>query len=282
MPHVPLEIGFVFSRLGACSIPLTPFRQSICPYGCGRAIGLVWRNSFSCRPLTGAPNAIDRVSGPTTDYRLPTTDYRLPFLGFGAMRVSPHSLFLSGPPSAGRPAGILYHRERRKATVIRKCDDVVRFINTGRFLIVWRSHQQEGGGKDLFGRRYDSNGLPLADEFRINDDTVSEDTSPSPIVAVRAGGTFVAVWESLGPDGSRNGVFLQTCGPDEPRTPLTTENPFLTTEHTEDPGDPARPRCARSQPEDVLTRRHQDTKKNASQVAALRSRLSASWLWGLV
>ncbi|HNS22711.1 MAG TPA: hypothetical protein PKH24_19565 [Sedimentisphaerales bacterium] len=86
----------------------------------------------------------------------------------------------------------------------------------GRSIIVWLSHKQPDGGKDIFGRWYDGDGLPLADEFQINDDTLSEDTYPYPVVAVRADGAFAAVWESYGPDGSRNGVFMKTVDPNQP------------------------------------------------------------------
>ncbi len=52
----------------------------------------------------------------------------------------------------------------------------------------------EQDAEDIFARRYDPNGLPLGDEFRVNSLTTDRQTHPD--VAINHDGSFVVVWES--------------------------------------------------------------------------------------
>lgn len=66
----------------------------------------------------------------------------------------------------------------------------------GNFVAVWHGAQAPGDDwEDIFARRYDSNGQPLADEFRANTRTSSRQTCPA--VAMNGDGNFVIVWESF-------------------------------------------------------------------------------------
>jgi len=75
----------------------------------------------------------------------------------------------------------------------------------GQFVVVWQGESEPGGETDIFGRRYSSVGEPIGGEFRIN--TYTADDQRYPDVAIRQDGTFLAIWESYGQDGSRYGVF---------------------------------------------------------------------------
>jgi len=62
----------------------------------------------------------------------------------------------------------------------------------GNFVVVW--YGPGVSEEDIFGRRFDANGQPLADEFSINSHTESRQRVPK--VAMNAAGAFVVVWES--------------------------------------------------------------------------------------
>jgi hypothetical protein len=77
--------------------------------------------------------------------------------------------------------------------------------NSG-FVVVWQSHEQDGSGQGVFGRRYDGSGVALdTTEFAVNSYTTSHQAAPG--VASDPEGSFVIVWESAGQDGSAYGVF---------------------------------------------------------------------------
>jgi len=79
---------------------------------------------------------------------------------------------------------------------------------SGDFVVVWSSHGQDGSAYGIFGQRYDSAGVALGNEFRVNSFTTGYQFSPS--VASDASGNFVVVWSSSnGQDGSKRGSFGQ-------------------------------------------------------------------------
>ncbi len=66
----------------------------------------------------------------------------------------------------------------------------------GNFVVVWQGPQAiEDANEDIFARRFDANGQPFADEFRVNTHTDSRQLSPS--VAMDNDGKFIIVWECL-------------------------------------------------------------------------------------
>jgi len=77
----------------------------------------------------------------------------------------------------------------------------------GQFVIVWdcRIDPNSESERDIFGRRFDSLGQPLGDDFRINTFVLGEQRNPD--VAIGPDGRFVAAWQSYAQDGSRYGVF---------------------------------------------------------------------------
>jgi len=79
----------------------------------------------------------------------------------------------------------------------------------GEFVIVWdcRIDPNSESERDVFGRRFNSLGEPLGDEFQIN--TFVADDQRNPAVAMGPDGRFVAVWQSYGQDTSRYGIFAR-------------------------------------------------------------------------
>src|SRR6185295_5092244 len=78
----------------------------------------------------------------------------------------------------------------------------------GDFVVVWASFgYQDGSLWGVFGQRFNAAGVPQGAEFQINSYTTGLQLRPA--VASDATGNFVAVWSSLGEDGSSFGVFGQ-------------------------------------------------------------------------
>lgn len=65
--------------------------------------------------------------------------------------------------------------------------------NTGEFVVVWARYAQSAS-QEIYGRRFDAAGSPLAEPFRVNQTTVNYQVAPS--VAMDATGAFTVVWTS--------------------------------------------------------------------------------------
>jgi hypothetical protein len=79
--------------------------------------------------------------------------------------------------------------------------------SSGNFVIVWESKFQDGSGYGIYGQRYNSAGVPLGGEFRINTTTTNDQDNP--FIAMAPNGNFVVVWVSDLQDGSMRGIFGQ-------------------------------------------------------------------------
>jgi hypothetical protein len=81
---------------------------------------------------------------------------------------------------------------------------------SGNFVVVWTSGFGDGYGDGVFGQRYDSSGVALGPEFRINTYVTGNQRDPS--VAADPLGSFVVVWQSY-PQDTNTGVFGQRYRP---------------------------------------------------------------------
>jgi len=98
----------------------------------------------------------------------------------------------------------------------------------GNFVVVWQDGPLgAGGGRGVFGQRYDTSGAAVGPEFQVETYTTGFQGFPS--VAADASGDFVVVWHSDGQDGSDLGVFGQRyssagnpLGPEFPVNTYTT------------------------------------------------------------
>jgi hypothetical protein len=77
----------------------------------------------------------------------------------------------------------------------------------GDFAVVWHADAQDGSGHGIYARRFDAAGQAQGGEFRVNTFTTGNQTFPA--VAMEAGGSFVAVWQSDGQDGDSSAVVAQ-------------------------------------------------------------------------
>jgi VCBS repeat-containing protein len=77
----------------------------------------------------------------------------------------------------------------------------------GGFVVTWSSYLQDGSGYGIYGQRYDADGVPAGDEFRVNTETTDWQIYSS--VAALADGGFVVTWSSYGQDGDSYGIYGQ-------------------------------------------------------------------------
>ena len=83
----------------------------------------------------------------------------------------------------------------------------------GNLIVIWETYSQDGSQTGVFAKQYDSAGVPLGPEFRVNTHTAGNQGYPS--VAMLSGDEFVAAWTDFNTaDGNRNadayyaGVFM--------------------------------------------------------------------------
>ncbi|HIN69502.1 MAG TPA: calcium-binding protein, partial [Methylococcales bacterium] len=79
-------------------------------------------------------------------------------------------------------------------------------LNDGGFVVIWTSYLQDGSSTDIYGQRFDSEGIAVGSEFQVNTYTTGIQSKPS-TTALSDGG-FVVTWESSdSQDGSSYGVY---------------------------------------------------------------------------
>jgi hypothetical protein len=77
----------------------------------------------------------------------------------------------------------------------------------GSFVVTWTSRDQDGSDWGIFGKIFDSTGLPISDEFQIN--SYWENMQYGGDVAVLSNGDFVVTWSSRSQDGDGWGIYRQ-------------------------------------------------------------------------
>jgi len=78
----------------------------------------------------------------------------------------------------------------------------------GEFVIAWESKPDpDVNERDIFGKRFNSFSVAIGGEFTAN--TYVEGDQRNAVVAMRADGNFVAVWQSDDQDGSGFGIFAE-------------------------------------------------------------------------
>ncbi|MBW4577302.1 MAG: hypothetical protein KME08_18685, partial [Aphanothece sp. CMT-3BRIN-NPC111] len=107
--------------------------------------------------------------------------------------------------SAGVAVGSEFRVNTTTASTQR--DSTVAMDADGDFVVTWSSAGQDGRGYGIYAQRYNSSGVAVGSEFRINTTTASEEFSST--VAMDADGDFVVTWTSFGPDGSGYGIYAQ-------------------------------------------------------------------------
>jgi hypothetical protein len=105
----------------------------------------------------------------------------------------------------------------------------------GRFMVLWKSLNQDGNGYGVAARRFDASGVPQGADQLVNTYTTGGQLDPA--VAADGAGNFIVSWTSLAEDGSGAGIFArryEASGASDP--------PFLVNTHTS--GNQANPDVA--------------------------------------
>lgn len=142
---------------------------------------------------------------------------------------------------------------QRNATIAMNSD--------GNFVVVWNSYDQDGSSNGIYGQRFDPNCKAIGDEFRINTETIGNQTEPA--VAMNAGGDFVVAWQSK--DGNDWDIFAQQFDPNaqpvgiefrvnsttdsnqlNPSVAMSNDGSFIIVWESMDQAEPNRPICCQS------------------------------------
>ncbi|MEK6258841.1 MAG: M10 family metallopeptidase C-terminal domain-containing protein [Planctomycetota bacterium] len=93
------------------------------------------------------------------------------------------------------------------ATANDQGNSTVAMDSNGNFVVTWVSALQDGGGNGIYAKRYDSAGVVLGIEFRVNTVTANDQNAPN--LAMDPNGNFVVVWQSNLQDGGGNGIYAK-------------------------------------------------------------------------
>jgi hypothetical protein len=118
---------------------------------------------------------------------------------------SGHGVFGRSFDSSGNPRGPEF--QVNTYTTNDQRHSSVTATSSGEFVVVWESFGQDGFGFGIFGRLFDSTGVPLGPEFQVNTHTTYSQRVPS--IAGNDSGDFVVVWQSGVGDGSGYGLLGQ-------------------------------------------------------------------------
>jgi hypothetical protein len=154
---------------------------------------------------TGVPLGTEfRVNTDTTSYQFHPSvslDGGGNFVVAWADSAGGRELFGQRYASSGVPLGAQF-QVNTYTTWYQQAPDVAA-DSSGNFVVVW--HRSYFGG-EVVGQRYASSGAPLGTEFEVSQDPGYHF---NPSVATDPACEFIVVWQSLGQDGSGDGVFGQ-------------------------------------------------------------------------
>jgi hypothetical protein len=77
----------------------------------------------------------------------------------------------------------------------------------GNFIITWSSQSQDSSGYGIYAKRFDKQGKPLDQEFRVN--TITSNNQVYSRVAADRAGNFVITWEGQSPNGAGYDIYAR-------------------------------------------------------------------------
>lgn len=114
----------------------------------------------------------------------------------------------AGSAAASAPAAIGPQFQVNSYSTDAQYEPAVAVTPSGDFVVVWRSWASPGSDTlftSILGRRFDTDGTPLEDDFQVN--TFAPFSQHDPAVASLPTGEFVVAWTSGGSAGSDNGPY---------------------------------------------------------------------------
>ncbi|MEL6222136.1 MAG: calcium-binding protein [Cyanobacteria bacterium J06627_8] len=89
----------------------------------------------------------------------------------------------------------------------------------GSFVAVWESDGLESGNSEIIGRRFNSSGQPIGNDFVVNDSLVDDQTNPD--IAMDGDANFIVSWTDEGTGVTEDNVFYRQF--DATADPLTDD-----------------------------------------------------------
>ena len=83
----------------------------------------------------------------------------------------------------------------------------VAIADDGSHIIFWRSKDQDGSGFGVYAQRYNSSGDEVGDEFRINEETASNQDHA--YAAYHSNGNLMVIWQSSDQDGAAGEIYAR-------------------------------------------------------------------------
>jgi len=102
----------------------------------------------------------------------------------------------------------------------------VAMADSGDFVVVWESLDQDGSVFGVFGQAYNSSGTKDGTEFRVN--TYTSGSQMLPAIAMNSSGYYIVVWASYAQDGDMYGIYAKMY--DNTNTEILSE--FLVNNNT--------------------------------------------------
>ena len=81
----------------------------------------------------------------------------------------------------------------------------------GESIVLWESEGEGQGDTDIFGQRYDANGSPVGNEYRVN--TTTAGNQKDPVATFDHQGNIFVVWQGESPSGNGAAVYGQRYDP---------------------------------------------------------------------
>lgn len=95
------------------------------------------------------------------------------------------------------------------------------FLNDGGYVVVWDSAGQDGGGRGVYGQRFNSAGQAVGSEFQVATTAATDQAFPD-VIATSDGG-FTVIWGSDGQNGSGIAIMSRHYGANGAATGAETQ-----------------------------------------------------------
>jgi hypothetical protein len=112
-------------------------------------------------------------------------------------------------------------------------DASVTALSDGGFVVSWTSSQADGSSLGIMSRRYDADGIALADESLVNSYTTASQANAA--TTQLSDGGWIIAWTSDGQDGDSTGIYQQRYNEDGAKHGAETRVNSFTSSYQGDP-----------------------------------------------
>jgi hypothetical protein len=95
--------------------------------------------------------------------------------------------------STGNPMETNFKVNDDTGTTLAYSSPAIALDGSGNFVITWLGERNNSANLDIYAQRYNSSGIPLGSNFKVNDDT-GDIWQESPAIAMDGSGNFIITW----------------------------------------------------------------------------------------